>query len=74
MSALILAIQIIIAVALVAAIAYGVFVAVVTPEINWEALDAQIAERAAAGWPKKKYTSIFNREVYDYFYWLPTAK
>lgn len=74
MSALILAIQIIIAVALVAAIVYGVFVAVVTPEINWEALDAQIAERAAAGWPEKKYTSIFNREVYDYFYWLPSSK
>lgn len=71
MSALIVTIQIVIAIAGVATIAYGTFVAVVTPKINWEALDAQIAERAAAGWPEKQYTSIFNREVYDYFYWLP---
>ena len=52
----------------IAAVAYGAFVAIVTPEINEDALDA----RLAAGQPTQ--TSIFDREVYDWFYWLPRRK
>ena len=68
MSALILAAQIAIIIAGILAVAYGAFVAIVTPEINEDALDA----RLAAGQPTQ--TSIFDREVYDWFHWLPGTK
>lgn len=70
MSALILAVQIIIAVAGIAAVAYGAFVAINPATVDLDEVDARLAAKRKAQ-PKRHrtaYDNLTDAEIDDWYY------